>query len=128
MRKTEIEEEAQIAHDVFLSPKGGIILGANSIGKGCTIHHNVTIGFGFGRGRKMQRPDIGEHVWVGPGAIIYGNIKVGNGAVIGPDTVVNKSVPPRFMISGNPARVIQKDINNEKLHKTNSPHLIKDII
>jgi serine O-acetyltransferase len=128
MRKIEIEEDAQIAKGVFISPIGGIILGANSVGRCCTIHHNVTIGFGFGRGRKLQSPDIGENVWVGPGAIIYGNIKVGDGAVVGPDTVVNKNVPPHCIISGNPARVIQKDFNNAILHKTNSPHIIADII
>jgi serine O-acetyltransferase len=128
MQKTQIEEDVQIAEGVYLSPKGGQILGAHLIGKGCTIHHNVTIGFSFGRGRKMQRPDIGENVWIGPDTIIYGNIKVGDGAVIGPKTVVNKSVPPRCMVYGNPARIIKKDINNTKLHQTDLPDIYKEII
>jgi serine acetyltransferase len=128
IRKTQIEEEVKIDDGVYISPKGGIIIGANSIGKGCTIHHNVTIGFGFGRGRGLQRPDIGENVWIGPDTIIYGNIKVGDGAVIGPNTVVNKNVLPRCVISGNPAKIIKKDINNKKLHQTNFPDIFKDII
>jgi serine acetyltransferase len=76
----------------------------------------------------MQRPDIGENVWIGPDTIIYGNIKVGDGAVIGPKTVVNKSVPPRCMVYGNPARIIKKDINNTKLHQTDLPDIYKEII
>ena len=128
MRKTQIEEEVKIADGVYISPKGGVIIGANSIGKGCTIHHNVTIGFGFGRGRGLLRPDIGDNVWIGPDTIIYGNIKVGDGAVIGPKTVVNKNVLSRCVISGNPARIIKKDINNEKLHQTSFPDIFKDIL
>lgn len=128
IQKTQIEEDARIADGVYLSPKGGIILGANTIGKGCTIHHNVTIGFGFGRGRKMERPDIGENVWIGSGAIIYGKIKIGDRAVIGPKTVVTKNIPPDSVVYGNPAAIIKKKIDNAKFHQTSSPHIFAEII
>ena len=106
--KIEIEEDAQIAGGVSLSPKGGIILGPKTMGAGCKIYHNVTIGYGFGSGKKMARPEIGQRVSIGPNAVIYGNVKIGGGAVICSDTVVNKNVPALTIVKGNPPRLIGK--------------------
>jgi maltose O-acetyltransferase len=50
---------------------------------------------------------LGREVWVGAGAIILQGVTIGDGAVIGAGSVVTKSVPPRVVAVGNPARVVK---------------------
>jgi acetyltransferase-like isoleucine patch superfamily enzyme len=46
---------------------------------------------------------IGENVWVGARAVLTGNIRIGDGAIIGAAAVVNSDVPPYSVFGGNPA-------------------------
>ena len=57
-------------------------------------------------GTNQQSPIIGNNVWIGPGARIYGNIKIGNNVVIGANSVVNKTFPSNITIAGIPAKKI----------------------
>jgi serine acetyltransferase len=97
---------------VYVSDGGHIILGARRVGSGTVIHHGVTIGLHpIDRGR----PEIGRCVWIGPGALVYGNVHVGDGVTILPGTVLSKSVPDRVVVQGNPARIIRRDFDNAPL-------------
>jgi acetyltransferase-like isoleucine patch superfamily enzyme len=49
---------------------------------------------------------IEEDATVGPGAIILPNVKIGRGSIVAAGSVVTKSVPPKTMVQGNPARPI----------------------
>ena len=49
---------------------------------------------------------IGNRVEIGPGVCIVGDIKVGDGAFIGPNTVVTDDVPPGATVLGNPGRLV----------------------
>ena len=49
---------------------------------------------------------IEEDATVGPGAIILPNVTIGHGAIVTAGSVVTKSVPPKTMVQGNPARPI----------------------
>ena len=40
--------------------------------------------------------------------MIVGNITVGDGAVIGVNSVVTTNVPPFCVVSGNPAKIVKK--------------------
>lgn len=53
------------------------------IGENCRIHACVNIGTGS--------PEIGNNVYIGPGAKIFGKIKIADGIKIGANAVVNKS-------------------------------------
>jgi acetyltransferase-like isoleucine patch superfamily enzyme len=44
---------------------------------------------------------------IGSGAVILCDITIGEGAIVGAGSVVTKNVPPRAVVVGNPARVIQ---------------------
>ena len=114
-RKIQIEENAIIGDGLFLSPKGKIIVGAKEIGRNCSIHHNVTIGMGFGPGRVIERPVIGANVWIGPDSVLYGNIKVGDGVVVSKGSVLTKSVPAGCVVQGNPARIIKRNFENSEM-------------
>ncbi|UXV34710.1 sugar O-acetyltransferase [Staphylococcus sp. IVB6181] len=52
---------------------------------------------------------IGNHVWIGAGAIILSGITIGDNAIIGAGSVVTKDVPANKVYAGNPARYI-KDV------------------
>lgn len=74
------------------------------IGKNFRIHPMTTIGKGIGK--DLKSPTIGDGVWVGPGARIYGDITIGDNVVIGANSVVGKDVSSNVTVGGAPARVI----------------------
>ncbi len=96
-----IEEGLCIVHigPIYINPN-------SKIGKYLKIHPMTTIGKNIGR--SGVSPIIGNGVWVGPGARIYGNIKIGDHVVIGANAVVNKSFSENQTIAGVPARVIHQ--------------------
>lgn len=49
---------------------------------------------------------IGNDVWVGYGATIIGGVKIGNGAIVGANSYVNRDVEPYSIVVGQPARKI----------------------
>lgn len=55
---------------------------------------------------------IGNHVWIGAGAIILPGITIGDNVVVGAGSVVTKDVPANQVVAGNPARYI-KDVPND---------------
>lgn len=54
---------------------------------------------------------IKNDVWIGTDSIIKRGVTVGNGAVIGANSFVNKDVPDFAVVAGNPARVIKYRLN-----------------
>lgn len=52
---------------------------------------------------------IGKNVWIGEKATILPGVTIGEGAVIGANTVVNKDVPAYCVAVGNPMRIINKE-------------------
>lgn len=89
---------------------GPVIVNANcKIGANARIHVGVNIG-NYSRLDKNWKPDntpiIGNNVYIGPGAKIFGKIKIGNNVAIGANAVVNKNVPDNVTVAGVPATVI----------------------
>lgn len=110
-RKIEIEENSEFGSKIWLSNKGNLLLGAKKIGKQCIINHNVTIGYGFGAGQKMNRPELGDRIWIGPNTVIHGGIIIGSGVLIMANSVVGKNIPDNCIVGGNPARIIARNVN-----------------
>ena len=50
---------------------------------------------------------IGDNVWTGKNVCIMPNVKIGNGAIIGANTVVTHNIPPYSVAVGSPAKVIK---------------------
>jgi serine O-acetyltransferase len=83
----------------------GIVVHSRAvIGARTLIRQNVTIGT---RHKGGDVPEIGSDVVIGAGAVLVGGIKVGDGAVIGANSVVNRDVPSGAVVVGVPARVIR---------------------
>lgn len=53
---------------------------------------------------------IQDHVWIGNGSYIMKGVTIGEGAVVSSPSVVIKSVRPRTMVSGNPAKEVCQGI------------------
>jgi len=56
---------------------------------------------------------IGEDCWIGRGCIILPGVTVGNGAVIGANSVVTKDVAPYSVVQGIPAGIIKMRDNGK---------------
>ena len=70
------------------------------IGAWCRIHPSTSIGEYNGT------PQLGDYVYVGPGAKIFGNISIGDNVAIGANAVVNKSFGSNLIVGGVPAHVL----------------------
>ena len=56
--------------------------------------------------REQQGVLIEEEAALGAGVIVLPNVTIGRGAIVTAGSVVTKSVPPKTMVQGNPARPI----------------------
>lgn len=56
---------------------------------------------------------IGNDVWIGQNAIILPGVHIGDGAIIGLNSVVGSDVPPYTIVAGNPAKQIRKRFDDE---------------
>ncbi|MCM1315057.1 MAG: CatB-related O-acetyltransferase [Prevotella sp.] len=55
---------------------------------------------------------VGNDVWIGQNATILAGVHIGDGAIIGMNSVVGSDVPPYTIVAGNPARTIRKRFDN----------------
>ena len=85
---------------------GLIVVNGNArIGAFCDIHQGVNIGQ---HGTSPEDvPTIGDNVWIGPGAKIFGRITIADECAIGANAVVNKSFDEsNIAIAGIPAKKV----------------------
>ena len=54
---------------------------------------------------------IGNHVWIGHGAMIMKGVTIGDGAIISAGAWVATNVKPYSLVMGDPARAVQKNIH-----------------
>jgi serine O-acetyltransferase len=104
--QVDINPAARIGKGIMLDHATGFVVGETAvIGDNVSILQGVTLG-GTGKSEEDRHPKIGNGVLIGAGAVVLGNIKVGECARIGAGSVVVKPVPPRVTVAGVPAKVI----------------------
>ena len=103
-----------------LAHVGTVVINANArIGDYCRIHADVNIGTSAGAGG--EAPTIGNNVYIGPGAKIYGKITIADGIAIGANAVVNKSfLQPNISIAGIPAKQVSVKGSKGLLYSPNN--------
>lgn len=102
----EIQPKAKIGPGLFLAHANGILIHNNTtIGRNCifTLQNGVTVGPRLDHDPVNDRATIGDHVFVGMGANIFGNIRIGDNSVIGANAVVTKDAPSKALLVGIPA-------------------------
>lgn len=145
-KKAKINSTAKMIHssidDYSYIGKNSTIV-YTTIGKYCSIADECNIGLGHhtlqylstspiftevhnGTGQKWSPKnivspyshiEIGNDVWIGFRSIIIGNIKIGDGVVIGAGSIVTKDVPPYAIVAGVPAKIIRYRFSDETLEK-----------
>ena len=75
------------------------------IGWNCNISCGVILGFA-NRGKNIGVPEIGNNVYIGPGAKVIGKIKIGNNVAIGANCVVTKNISDNAVVVGVPGRIV----------------------
>lgn len=58
---------------------------------------------------------VGNDVWIGNCATIMQGVKIGDGAIIGTNSLVTKDVPAYTIVCGNPAKEIRKRFDEETI-------------
>jgi len=98
-----VDEGLQLPH------YGTIVINGNArLGKHCRIHVCVNIG---ASGGSLKAPQIGNYVYIAPGAKIYGDIQIADNIAIAANAAVSKSFStPGKLIGGIPAKEIG-DVN-----------------
>ena len=83
-----------------------------TVGDNCRSHIDVNLGADARNGKVA--PHIGNNVYIGPGAKIFGDIYIADNCAIGANAVVNKSFEnENCSIAGVPARVVNiKGVSN----------------
>lgn len=129
---TLIDKNSNIGKYTYIGRSGFIT--KSTIGNYCTIANNVFIGQGehdymqialsgqlynFDSYEKYTSRDctIGNDVWLGVGVIVIRGTKIGNGVVIGANSVVTKDIPDFAIAVGSPAKVIKYRFGEEKIKK-----------
>ena len=92
-----------------LPHRGNIIVNPKTrIGENCRIHVGVNIG-----AHHDKAPRIGNNVYIGPGAIIFGDVEIADNVSIGANATVNKSfTEPNVVIAGTPAKVVKTNVES----------------
>ncbi len=58
---------------------------------------------------------VGNDVWIGQNATILPGVHIGDGAIIGMNSVVASDVAPYTIVAGNPAKTIRKRFDNQMI-------------
>lgn len=85
-----------------------------TVGDNCQLTDCKIFTHGGGRVLRDKYPDfdcfgkvvIGNYVYIGSNALIMPGVTIGDNVLVAAGSVVTKSVPPRMVVAGNPARVI----------------------
>jgi len=105
----ELKLETRIGRRVRFTHQHGITVHMYAvIGDDCVIRQMVTIGQyrGFADGELPTAPRLGKRVQVGVGAVVAGDIDIGDDAQIGPNAVVMSNVPNGAIVTAPPSRVM----------------------
>lgn len=115
----EIHPGARIGRRFFIDHGMGVVIGETAeIGDDVLLYQGVTLG-GTGKEKGKRHPTIGNHVVIGAGAKVLGNIRIGDYVKIGAGSVVIRPVPDHSTVVGIPGRVVRVagvSVNDELEH------------
>lgn len=125
----EIHPGASIGRGFFIDHGMGVVIGETTeIGDYVTLFQGVTLG-GTGKEKGKRHPTLGNHVVVGSGAKVLGNIRIGDSVKIGANSVVLRSVPSNSTVTGIPGRIVKSigvRVPEESMDHVNIPDPIAE--
>jgi acetyltransferase-like isoleucine patch superfamily enzyme len=109
--------QIQIGYGVrFVAVNGIVLEDETAVGHGSTlsdtIHAYKEVEEG---GVPWQAPlrvgdplRVARGAWIGNNTVVTGGITIGEGAIIAPNSVINRNVPPETIVGGNPAQLLRR--------------------
>jgi serine O-acetyltransferase len=108
----DLDSHAHIGPGLYIPHGGYIVVGPIRAGRDCNFYQGITLGKGLNTldnpNFKSLLPTLGDGVWVLPGAVIVGDVTVGDDAAISANSLVVRDVPPGGVVMGVPARLVSK--------------------
>jgi acetyltransferase-like isoleucine patch superfamily enzyme len=129
---SKVDRGVEIGNYTYINEYTRIDANTKSIGRYCSISHNVKIGMGphpldyvstspvfyskhrgyvdedsYDEYEEKGYTEIGDDVFIAANVIVFAGVKVGTGAVIGAGSIVTKDVPAYALVVGSPAKVIR---------------------
>ncbi|CAM8669738.1 CysE Serine acetyltransferase [Comamonadaceae bacterium] len=95
----------ELGDALYIQHGFGTVIAARKIGSYCWINQGVTIGYS----NATDCPTLGDRVTVNAGAVIVGDVYIGNDSIVGANAVVVKSVPEKCTVVGVPARIVRRN-------------------
>jgi maltose O-acetyltransferase len=105
----QLGQRSFVADEAFLDPGRPwlITIGADSFISPHVIIFTHDSGLYYHGGlTRIGRVDIGDRVFVGPGALILPGVQIGNDSIIEAGAVVRTAIPPGSYVAGNPGAVV----------------------
>jgi len=108
----DISYRTKIGKGLYIGHFGNVVIhGDAEIGDNCNISQGITIGIN-NSGKHVGVPIIGNNVFIGPGACVFGNIHIGNNVVIGANAVVTEDIPEFSTVLCQKSIIIKKDLSS----------------
>jgi serine O-acetyltransferase len=102
----DIHPAARLGRGILLDHANGVVIGETAVVEdNVSILHNVTLG-GTGKASGDRHPKVRSGVLLGAGALVLGNVEIGQDAKVGAGSVVLKNVPPHMTVTGALARSV----------------------
>ena len=102
--KTSFSVRSFIGREVWFAPQGEVFVSFGTrIGRGSMLHGGNTLGIG-GRAQNRGQPTLGERVTMCPGAAAVGPVEIPADSVIGPNTLVARTLPRAALWMGVPPK------------------------
>jgi serine O-acetyltransferase len=103
----ELPRTTTVGRRLNIGHHGGIVIhGSSHIGDDCIIRQSVTLGAASVE-TVQHGPTLMNRVEVGCGAVIMGNIVIGDDVRIGPNAVVTMNIPAGSTVVAPPPRIVQ---------------------
>ena len=83
-----------ISHGLYRKEEGEVQSSPDSVPKDRPIY--------------VDKIRIGNNVWIGEHSVILPGSIIGNGCIIGANSVVNREIPDNCIAAGNPAKIIKR--------------------
>ena len=114
----DISYRTKIGKGFYIGHFGNIVIHGDAvIGVNCNISQGMTIGIS-NYGDKKGVATIGNYVFIGPNAGIFGNINIGNNVTIGANAVVTENVNDGMTVLPSKTIILDKDLSAFYIHNT----------
>jgi len=76
----------------------------------------------------VGKVNIGNDVWLIEGSVVMPGVEIGDHAIVGTNSIVNKNVPPGSFVAGQPIKIIKENVYPIKLPKEKQERIVEGVV